>query len=364
MKFLKINPNRKNCSLSTNSMLLLKLIVNFMRKNSLFIILPVFFILLGCGEKENTAEMTKGHVQAIKEQCKNDPDKKLCGKEARLKFKKDGHEFVNFKGLEKDQINRVVLNCKPERQYGLVPYNQCLFNQKQLALGNELTKSEDNKRVTSNVEKIKQYVYYVAAFNEGNEDKGASGTGVAISKNYIATNCHVVLDYEYSKQKQKAIYYDTIFVRNLLDEDKQGVVSLFKKGYEKDLDICILKTKTDLKYIKEKIPYKRLKQRMKVMAMGNPQGIIGHTSDGKITALETWDTDIVHPLINRNPIQVQFPWKIIHHDSAIGQGSSGGPLFDAGGNLIGINTLALTEGVTGGFGIALSADHLKDVLRD
>ena len=139
---------------------------------------------------------------------------------------------------------------------------------------------------------------------------------------------------------------------------------MFKKGYEKDLDICILKTKTNLKYVREKIPYKRLKQRMKVMAMGNPKGIIGHTSDGKITALETWDTDIVHPLINKSPVQVQFPWKVIHHDSAIGQGSSGGPLFDAGGNLIGINTLALTEGVTGGFGIALSADHLKDVLRD
>ena len=48
------------------------------------------------------------------------------------------------------------------------------------------------------------------------------GTGVAISKNYIATykNCHVVLDYEYSEQNKKAIYYDTIIVRNLLDEDK------------------------------------------------------------------------------------------------------------------------------------------------
>ena len=334
-----------------------------MRKISVFLILPIFYLLIGCGERQNTAEMTKGHMQAVKEQCKTDPDKKLCGKEVRIKFKKDGHKYVNFKNLEKSQINRIVLNCKSETKYGLVPYNECLFKNKQLALGNELT-PKDEPRITSNVDKIKQYVYYIAAFNEGNEDKGASGTGVAISKNYIATNCHVVLDHEYSKQNKKAIYYDTVIVRNLLDENKWGRVRLFKKGYEKDLDICILKTKSDLKYIREKIPYKRLKQRMKVMAMGNPKGIIGHTSDGKITALETWDTDVVHPLINSNPIQVQFPWKVIHHDSAIGQGSSGGPLFDAGGNLIGINTLALTEGVTGGFGIALSADHLKDVLRD
>ena len=53
-----------------------------------------------------------------------------------------------------------------------------------------------------------------------------------------------------------------------------GKVRLFKKGYEKDLDICILKTKTNLKYVREKIPYKRLKQRIEVMAIGNPKGII------------------------------------------------------------------------------------------
>ena len=98
--------------------------------------------------------------------------------------------------------------------------------------------------------------------------------------------------------------------------------------------------------------------------MGNPKGIIGHTSDGKITALETYESDIVHPLVNKNPIELQYPWKIIHHDAAIGQGSSGGPLFNAGGDLIGINTLALTEGTTGSFAIALSADHINDVLRD
>ena len=108
-------------------------------------------------------------------------------------------------------------------------------------------------------------------------DKGASGTGVAISKNYIATNCHVVVDYEFSEKNKKAIYYDTVIVRNLLDEDKWGRVRLLKKGYEKDLGYLYSQNKIRFKiYIRKKIPYKRLKQRMKVMAMGNPKGIIGH----------------------------------------------------------------------------------------
>ena len=326
-----------------------------------FLLLSILMALNSCGEPKSS-EMTKGHRQAIKEQCKNDPDKKLCGKEVRIKFKKDGHNYVNFKDLSKAETNRVSLNCKPEKKYGLVAYNDCLYNNKQLALGNSLT-PKDSKRITSNVDEIKQYVWRVMAFNEG-EKGGASGTGVAIAKNFIATNCHVVLDYKLTEKRNNPQYYDVILVENLHDENKGGSVKLFKKGYEKDLDICILKTKSDLKYIKTKIKYKKLKQRMKVMAMGNPKGIIGHTSDGKITALETWETDIVHPLINKNPIELKNPWKIIHHDAAIGQGSSGGPLFDAGGNLIGINTLAETEGTTGSFAIALSADHINDVLRD
>ena len=88
-------------------------------------------------------------------------------------------------------------------------------------------------------------------------------------------------------------------------------------------------------------------------------GILNYSSREVFENIE----DIVHPLINKSPIQVQHPWKMIHHDAAIGQGSSGGPLFDAGGNLVGINTLALTEGVTGGFGMALSSDHIQDVLE-
>ena len=129
--------------------------------------------LNNCGEPKSN-EMTKGHRQAIKEQCKNDPDKKLCGKEVRIKFKKDGHKYVNFKDLSKAETNRVSLNCKPEKKYGLVAYNDCLYNNKQLALGNSLT-PKDSKRITSNVDEIKQYVYYIKAFNEGDEKKEKFG---------------------------------------------------------------------------------------------------------------------------------------------------------------------------------------------
>ena len=328
-----------------------------------FLLLSIFVALNNCGEPSSN-EMTKGHRQAIKEQCKNDPDKKLCGKEVRINFKKDGHKYVNFKELSKAETNRVAINCKPEKKYGLVAYNDCLYNNKQLALGNDLT-PKDDKRITSNIDAIKQYVYYIETFNEGDEQEGKKfiGTGVAIAKNLIATNCHVITDKELSLKNKKAEYLDIIFVENVHDEKKRGTVKLFKRGYEKNLDICILKTKSDIKYVKTKVKYKKLKQRMKVMAVGNPLGIIGHVSDGKITALEKRKWFV--PMHSEKYITLKNPHKIIHHDSSIGSGSSGGPLFDAGGNLIGINTWILSEdGTSGGFGLALSADHINDVLRD
>ena len=329
---------------------------------SLFIFL--LFFLSSCSEPQQR-EMTKGHMDAIKEQCKNDPDKKLCGKEVRVKFKKDGHKYVNLEELEKSKRNRVAFNCADQKKYGLVTYNDCLYNNKQLALGNDLTSQDGEPRITSNVDEIKQYVYYIMAFNDGDEEKGRifTGTGVAIAKNYIVTNCHVITDSELSLKNKKAEYLDIIFVQNLQDETKEGTVKLYKKGYEKNLDICILKTKKDIKYVKKKVKYKRLKQRMKVMAVGNPRGIIGHVSDGKITALESRKWFV--PIHTEKFVSLESSHKIIHHDSAIGSGSSGGPLFDSGGNLIGINTWILSEdGTSGGFGLALSADHINDVLRD
>lgn len=75
----------------------------------LFIYLVFFtsaFFLNACSEREQ-AEMSKGHMQAVKAQCKNDPDKKLCGKEVRQKFKRDGHEYVTFKDLVNQKDNMV-----------------------------------------------------------------------------------------------------------------------------------------------------------------------------------------------------------------------------------------------------------------
>ena len=71
-----------------------------------FLFIFLLFFLSSCGDPK-PREMTKGHMDAVKKQCKNDPDKKLCGKEVRLKFKRDGHKYVSFEEFSKDEKNRM-----------------------------------------------------------------------------------------------------------------------------------------------------------------------------------------------------------------------------------------------------------------
>ena len=145
----------------------MKYLHNFFTK---FLLIFLLFFIINCGDPK-PREMTKGHMDAVKEQCKNDPDKKLCGKEVRLKFKRDGHKYVSFEDFGKDEKNRIIYNCKSQLEYGLVTYNECLRDKKDLALGNNLTNQDGEPPLRSDVDKTKQYVYRIIAFNDGDDEK-------------------------------------------------------------------------------------------------------------------------------------------------------------------------------------------------
>ena len=68
-------------------------------------------------------------------------------------------------------------------------------------------------------------------------------------------------------------------------------------------------------------------------------------------------------LFVENMATIDIP--ILQTNAHLRGGNSGGGLYDKSGHLIGINTWILSEdGTSGGFGLALSADHINDVLRD
>ena len=56
--------------------------------------------------------------------------------------------------------------------------------------------------------------------------------------------------------------------------------------------------------------------------------------------------------------------KLVVHSAAINFGNSGGPLFNKDGNLIGINSSGSSGDSTGKFNVAVSADHVMDLLKE
>ena len=319
----------------------------------LSILALILILLSSCGESPQE-KISRGHRDAIKAQCKNKSDPKLCNREVRKSFIDNGHAYATFDDLAKDQAREIKLNCAPKQEYGLITYNDCLLKWKQLALGDKLTDPEGEREpvIKSNIDKLKNYSYLVLSYDGNTNIPVGGGTGVAVDENYIATNCHVIFNDVNNK------YFSPIYVYNLLNKKEGGRVRLFKKGYNKGIDICILKTKKNLEYVEKREKFKKLQQTDFVRAIGNPKHIMGHTADGNITAKEIRKKDW-------KGNSYKTPNKIIHHDAAIGSGSSGGPLFDFVGNLVGINTWILSpDGTSGGFGVAISADHIKDVLKD
>ncbi|HMF08572.1 MAG TPA: Do family serine endopeptidase [Thermoanaerobaculia bacterium] len=92
-----------------------------------------------------------------------------------------------------------------------------------------------------------------------------------------------------------------------------------------------------------------------VMAVGNPFGLGGNSVTVGVVSYKGRPLDISG---RRTPIDM------IQTDAAINPGNSGGPLLDTAGEVIGINSLIITQGVpqSSGVGFAVPIDDVKQIL--
>ena len=339
----------------------------------LIFLLP--FLLISCGDNDGVAsKLTKGHRDAIKIQCEDASNKEACNQEVRANFISDENEYADFSELTKDQIESVKWNCNRSRKFGLVTYNNCLIKFIDKAQGGTLFADENKKpKPKSNIESLEQSVVYieVVIYNEKEkiEQPLGSGSGVIITKKEIATNCHVAMmgasdetiDKMVKLKWQPDDLRKIIWIKTLNGKD-WAEAKLVKQNEKKD--VCIVKHdpkdlfKISMKPAKKLISFEKLKKGSFVRAMGSPGGMIGHTSTGDIQWLGTAED------LNRNfayTLTENFAkdTKFIVHGAKVHAGSSGGPLFDDDGNIIGLNTLISD---TAAENIAVSADHIKDLL--
>jgi tetratricopeptide (TPR) repeat protein len=168
-------------------------------------------------------------------------------------------------------------------------------------------------------------VFVVEAL-DGNGKTLMLGSGVALARDFLITNCHVVQ----SGSTVRVTRGRNTWTGRLIQAAPNH-------------DLCGLRPNGLSLYPTEVRPSSTLSTGEHVYAIGSPQGLELTFSEGVISALR--DTDGVH---------------MIQTSAPISPGSSGGGLFDTHGNLVGITTFYLKEGQSLNF--ALPGEWVTDVL--
>ena len=159
------------------------------------------------------------------------------------------------------------------------------------------------------------------------------GSGVSVAPNgYILTNSHVV-----SGANKIVIYLanKTSARANLVWEDKA-------------MDLAIIKTDASLPYLALG-DSTNVKAGEDVIAIGTPLTLqFKHTTTKGIISATNRTIEV-----ENDDGTVSYLQNLIQHDSSINPGNSGGPLINASGEVIGINTLKVTDAEGLGFAIPI-----------
>jgi serine protease Do len=180
------------------------------------------------------------------------------------------------------------------------------------------------------------------------EVEQGSGSGFIYKKEngyyYAITNYHVVED---TDQIQVVLAAQ--------DGGEPEVVDAEIVGGSKQDDIVVLKFKTDREITPVTIgDSDELVPGEAVVAMGSPYGtdFQGTVTTGIVSATS-------RTMSNGDGTTSEF----IQTDAAINSGNSGGPLFNADGEVIGINSRKIADGTTDNIAFAIPINHAMEVVE-
>jgi serine protease Do len=192
------------------------------------------------------------------------------------------------------------------------------------------------KRVTPSVVQILVTGYGPVEGSRGNTNlvlgrQQSIGSGVIIDEDgYIVTNAHVVSGAHRVEVKIAAATSDESPDGSLVRAIGRTVEARVV-GSDKEIDLALLKIEVKGLPALPLGDYNKLRQGEVVFAFGSPEGLQDSVSMGVVSAAAR----------QRDP---DSPMVFVQTDAPINPGSSGGPLVNVDGELMGINTFILTEG--------------------
>jgi serine protease Do len=178
--------------------------------------------------------------------------------------------------------------------------------------------------------------------------QNSSGSGIILSPDgYILTNAHVVKGAHSVKVH--------LNMRTEHEAELQGDTSMNRPipasivGIDRETDLAVIKID------RKNLPFlnfgnsDELKQGQIVLALGNPLGLDNSVSMGVVSAVS-------------RQLKTDNPMVYIQTDAPINPGNSGGPLLDTSGNVVGLNTMILTQsGGSEGIGFAIPSNIARGV---
>lgn len=166
----------------------------------------------------------------------------------------------------------------------------------------------------------------------------------------------------------KTVY---IITNNHVVADGDEAVVTFANGKEQKVEIVGKDELTDLALLKTEVNFKAeafvmgnsslVKKGEYVIAMGSPLGIEyqGSVSGGLISGVDRrMEMDI-----DNNGV-ADWDVNVLQTDAAINPGNSGGPLINMAGELIGINSMKITDTSVEGFGFALPINEVLPIITE
>jgi serine protease Do len=164
------------------------------------------------------------------------------------------------------------------------------------------------------------------------------GSGFIISQDgKIVTNHHVVADAERVNVK---LADGRSLEARVVGSDPLTDIALLQVESDEALPVVAFGTSDEIRVGDE------------VVAVGNPFGLGGTVTSGIVSAMSR--------NINAGPYD-----DFIQTDAAINRGNSGGPLFNAEGEVIGVNTAIFSpDGGSVGIGFAVPSDLVQTVVAD
>lgn len=230
---------------------------------------------------------------------------------------------------------------------GYFVYSQLGFNQS--SLGKSITAQDVNINLTDDVyfavavaEKAQKTVVGITTqatqqintwFGPQTQKLQSMGSGFIVNSNgYILTNSHVIEDGKYDK-----------ITVSLIDGSTEVGEVLW---YDASLDLAVVKiNRTNLPYV-EYGDSDKLLVGEPVVAIGNPM-----TLDLERTVTQGIISGLNRTVVFENGTIIE---PLIQTDASINSGNSGGPLFNAKGQVIGINTAKMNTAEGLGFSIPIN----------